>query len=186
MEIMPGQMIILQGGEDLNRRTNAFLFRKLAEISTTKNILVIGWTTDSAESEAKYRNVFRQYFSESGFSGVIFLDRNDDEKTIHRKLSTVDVLYLAGGDPDILIRDLDAKSIYPLMKNFKGTIIGNSAGAIVISKGMFLKDRLYRGYGMVDFFVTVHYRLGTDESYPGKNTPETLNIPEDMWICVYR
>lgn len=182
---MKGQTIILQGGEDVNRRTNAHLFRKLAEISVAKKILVIPWT-GPVESEAKYHEIFLKYFTESGFAEVIFLERSDNSEMIDGKFSSVDTVYLAGGDTGILIGEMDARSIPQRLKIFRGTIVGNSAGAIALSLGMKLGDRSYIGYGLVDFFVTVHHKLCNVGSFPSANMENTVNIPEDMWICVYR
>ena len=48
---MNTQLIILQGGEDVTKRTNEILFKNVANLSVTKKILVIPWTSKTLEKE---------------------------------------------------------------------------------------------------------------------------------------
>ena len=66
---------------------------------------------------------------------------------------------------------------------FSGVIIGNSAGAIVLSKGGWGYGKFYPGFGLVDFHVTVHYKLGAGQVAKA-DTTINVNIPENMWITV--
>lgn len=47
----PKRIIILQGGENIEAKTNKNLFKQVLVLSKTKNILVIPWTTDNPEKE---------------------------------------------------------------------------------------------------------------------------------------
>lgn len=181
---MDGQLIIMQGGEDVKKRTNAPLFRNVGELSATKRVLVIAWTSDSMEKEAEYRTIFNQYFSENEFNEVLFLEKTDDDTTINEKLSSVDVIYLPGGDPSILYHELEIRSLQERLRSFKGILIGNSAGAIVLSRGTRKGEQFYPGFGLVDFFVKVHYKF--EKGSQGTEEKLTINIPEDMWITVTR
>lgn len=108
---MASQIIILQGGEDVKRRTNESLFRSVRRLSKTGKVLVISWTSESSEKEDSYSKVFREYFSDCGFSDVLFLDKADPESEIQRKFSEVDTIYLPGGDTGILYRELKQRAL---------------------------------------------------------------------------
>lgn len=132
---MTTQIIILQGGEDVKRRTNETLFKDVRKLSSSGKILVIPWTSDSLEKETEYSRMFHDYFSHCGFKEVLFLAKTDPENEIQRKLSEVDTIYLPGGDTEILYREMKQRVLQDRLFEFQGIIIGNSAGAIVLSKG---------------------------------------------------
>lgn len=183
---MEDQIIILQGGEDINKKTNYNLFKHVQSLSSTKRVLIIPWSSNSTKEEEKerqYRGVLSEYFSDSGFKDVLFLEKDDDEYEVGEKFSLVDSIYLPGGDPEILFREMNLRSLQYRLKKFKGVIIGNSAGAIVLSKGSLKRNKFYPGFGLVNFFVSVHYNF--DSNNASKVSEERIvNIPEDMWICV--
>ncbi|MGC8662160.1 MAG: Type 1 glutamine amidotransferase-like domain-containing protein, partial [Nitrososphaeria archaeon] len=108
---MSRQIIILQGGEDVRKRTNEPLIRKVGELSTAKKILVIPWSTGSDEREQEYRPVFRRYFSDSGFIEVLFLEKDDQDSVMREKFASVDVVYLPGGDPGVLYEELKKRNV---------------------------------------------------------------------------
>ena len=180
---MNAQLIILKGGEDVKKRTNESLFKNVTNLSATKKILVIPWTSDSVEKEMEYRTIFSNYFTDSGFSETKFMESEDTKTEIYEKLSSVDVVYLPGGDPEVLYRELKSRLLQDSLRNFMGILIGNSAGAIVLSKGAQHEGRFYPGFGLVDFFITVHFKL-EEESHSGSKQNSTINIPEDMWVTI--
>ena len=180
---MTTQIIILQGGEDVKQRTNETLFKDVRKLSNSGKILVIPWTSDSLEKESKYSMVFRDYFSHCGFEEVLFLAKTDPENEIQRKFSEVDTIYLPGGDTEILYRELKRRTLQDRLFEFSGVIIGNSAGAIVLSKGGWGDGKFYTGFGLVDFYISVHYRLDAGHIEERKDA-KNVNIPENMWITV--
>ena len=182
---MSPQIIILQGGEDVKNRTNESLIRKVNELSRTKRIMVIPWTSDSVEKDAEYSSILRRYFSDNGFQEVLFLKKEDSTTAVSEKFAQVDVVYLPGGDPAVLYEELKKRSLQERLRVFRGIIVGNSAGAIVLSRGAvaIAGDRFYPGFGIVDFFVSVHYTLEAIRT-PGADESKTVNIPEGMWIVI--
>ncbi|MGC8986400.1 MAG: Type 1 glutamine amidotransferase-like domain-containing protein, partial [Thermoplasmata archaeon] len=171
----------LQGGEDVRKRTNAELIKKACDLSNKKKILVIPWTSESDSKELEYRKILKDYFSDSGFKEVTFLEKSDCEIDINNKIFSVDVIYLPGGDPEILYREIRIRSIDSKLRDFRGIIIGNSAGAIILTRGSIIEKRFLKGFGLLNFYVYVHFDLS-------KNTNIILKpnicIPEDTWICI--
>ena len=180
---MTTQIIILQGGEDVKRRTNETLFKNVRKLSSSGKILVIPWTSDSLEKEAEYSRVLRDYFSHCGFEEVLFLAKTDPENDIQRKFSEVDVVYLPGGDTEVLYRELKQRALQYRLLEFSGVIIGNSAGAIVLAKGGWGDGKFHTGFGLVDFYVSVHYKLDAGQVAETKDAIN-VNIPENMWVMV--
>ncbi len=180
---MAAKMIILQGGEDVKQRTNEALFRNVRRLSNTGKILVIPWSSDSSEKETAYSKIFHDYFSHCGFEEVLFLTKTDTENEIQRKFSETDTIYLPGGDTGILYREIKQRVLQDRLFEYSGVIIGNSAGAIVLSKGGWGDEKFYPGFGLVDFYVSVHYKLAMGQIAQTNNTIN-VNIPENMWVAV--
>lgn len=180
---MNHQLIILQGGEDVEKRTNEALIRKVGELSATRKILVIPWTTESMEKETKYRTIFCDYFSDNGFRDVLFLEKEDTEIEVSHKFDSVDVVYLPGGDTDVLYRELELRSLQDRLRDFSGIIIGNSAGAIVLSKGSHHEKGFSPGFGLVKFFITVHFKI-EKECVSRHFMNPSINIPEGGWLAI--
>ena len=180
---MTTQIIIMQGGEDVKRRTNETLFKDVRKLSSSGKILIIPWTSDSLEKEAQYSKVLHDYFLYCGFEEVLFLDKTDPENEIQRKLSEVDTIYLPGGDTEVLYRELKQRTLQDRLFEFSGVIIGNSAGAIVLTKGGWGDGKFYKGFGLVDFYISVHYKLDAGHVVETKDAIN-VNIPENMWITV--
>ena len=179
---MISQIIILQGDEDAKQRTNETQFKDVRKLLSSGKILVIPWASDSLEKEAEYSRVFRDYFSLCGFEEVLFLLKTDAESEIQRKFSEVDAIYLPGGNTKVLYRELKSRSLQNRLFKFSGTIIGNSAGAIVLTKGGRGDRKFYTGFGLVNFYISVHYKLESGPVAKGGNTP-VINIPENMWVA---
>lgn len=153
---MVSSNIILQGGENIRMRTNGPLIRNLADLSHSKNVLVVPWTSDNDEKTSEYRKVIGDYFSDCGFREVIFLEKDDSASKTEDKFSSVDVVYLSGGDTEILYRELRLRKLQDRLRSFAGFILGNSAGAIILSRGAYHDGKFYPGFGLVNFFIRVH------------------------------
>nr|MDG6930070.1 Type 1 glutamine amidotransferase-like domain-containing protein [Nitrososphaerota archaeon] len=119
---MAPKIIILQGGEDVNQRTNEAMFRDVRKLSMTGKILIIPWTTDSPDKEAAYSKIYHDYFSQCGFEEVLFLARKEPEREIRRKFSVVDTVYIPGGDTDILYREIERRALQEMLSGFSGVI----------------------------------------------------------------
>lgn len=77
-----------------------------------------------------------------------------------------DILYFPGGAPDLMFERIKERGLLEPLKNFKGIVIGSSAGAMIqletfhISKdNEYFKFSLNEGLAYLDnFFIEVHYR----------------------------
>ena len=173
------KLIILQGGDDVKRQKNKQLFRWIAKLSKKKVIIIFPWTSDN---EKKYEKVLERYFKSSGFREVLFASRKESRSKILEILKKYDVLYLPGGDPEILYETIKEKRLVKAIKDFRGIIIGNSAGAIVLTKGQWEKNKFYKGFGLINMYIKVHFDPKKDDMSKGKR--ETLYIKECEWIAI--
>ena len=173
--------VFLQGGEDVKKRTNIQMFREILKLSKRKSILIIPWTSNSREKEMSYREIYVNYFKDVGFKKILFLETEDSIDTARRKFSEADVVYLPGGDPKILYEKITEKGVDALIRSFNGILVGNSAGAILLSKGQTHGGTFYPGIGILDFFVEVHYCPSEPDT---EDKSMTVCIPENTWIAI--
>ncbi len=90
----------------------------------------------------------------------------DNRETAKIKLNNSDIIYFQGGYPDKLMKRLEQFNIVDDIRNFKGIIMGASAGAMVQFKEYHLTPdddyyeyNYYNGLGFIDDFeIEVHYR----------------------------
>ena len=93
---------------------------------------------------------------------------------------------MPGGNTEILLEKLNKNpKVIEELKNFEGVIIGNSAGAIALSKGEIENEKFLQGLGIVNFYVKVHYSFKDEISYLIKDE-EILCIPEDCWVIILK
>ena len=181
---MTPRTIILQGGENVKIRNQSNLFRELVSNASVSSILIIPWTTDSLEKEYKYREIYLSYFRDAGFQTIEFIERGDTETEIEEKFMKSDILYLPGGDPVILKREIEKKSLQEKISDFGGVVIGNSAGAIILANCGYAGGVLYKGFGIIDLNIEVHSNVGQNRLNEHCKPP-IIGIPEEGWIVIH-
>lgn len=129
------------------------------EESNNKSIFILDITTNDKVKIQKYKEFLKKYFTELGARKLSFLSE-DNLST----LTDQDIVYLPGGDTLTLIDNLRKYGLKEILKKFEGTIVGNSAGALVICEKVIItkddknpKTIIAKGLGIVNFSVEVHY-----------------------------
>lgn len=165
-------IFILAGGND--RTTDGYGARLNDEITTHiahPKILSCFFSLPEPEWPAKYQD-WKEWFSIMFGSDLVY--DYAKKETFFQQVDTVDVIYLHGGDTQLLFNSLS--DISELKSHFKGKmIVGSSAGSNVLSKNYWSSMRAVPGHGLdiVDANIMVHYGSLNHE---GK-----VRMPED-WI----
>ncbi len=146
--------------EDVKARELFEVKRRFLEGVKRKIVLIIPWSTRDPGKEARYSEIIREYFEDLGIKSM-FLNREDPPAQIEEKFGSVEVVYLPGGDPFLLLREIRERGVDRFIEGFNGFIIGNSAGALILSRCFFSYEdggvALHRGLGLTDFCLAVHY-----------------------------
>lgn len=183
--------IILCGGGNIVEHELESIDKEVINSSKNKKILVLDLTTNDPNKIIKYKKFLQNYFLELGAKKIEFISDYKDNK-IENKFNEFGIIYLPGGNPVILLENINKRNLSGDIKNFNGVILGNSAGALVLSKTLIItKDEDFpetiskEGLGIVPFSVEVHYDKGKDEELKKLNLPETIYaIPEKSYINV--
>ncbi len=109
------------------------------------------------------------------------------EKEMKSMIAESDVLFLTGGDPNVLMDALVELNLTESMKKFRGLIVGFSAGGMVLSNkyvipaGMdknYPKMAVEDGLGLVSFAFVPHYDESLDDELcAGASDVELYAIP---------
>lgn len=147
-----------------------------------------------SEYAAKIDNNFEHY-GINNINWIYYYQMSKDEMI--NIIKTSDVLYFPGGAPDLMISRIIEKDILNALKEFKGIVIGSSAGAMIqlnqyhISKdNEYFKFSEHFGLGYIDdFFIEVHFRRRKNQKKTmrqmrKKYLKPVYIIPDDGMIIV--
>jgi len=157
--------IYLLGGANIKTGVNSIIKKALADAGKKPTVLIFPWTAwFTTPKRNKYRRLMTNYFLKLGARKVIFAELKDRTKILKRKIRCVDFIYLPGGQLYIIKR-MASRKLERLLKNFKGVIAGNSAGALALCKrfvvvkgqGGWPKTVLKKGLGLANVTIFVHY-----------------------------
>jgi len=159
------------GGEDLGKRDCEQINKKaFADAGGTPSVLVfIGWASKSLDETEKYRHIIMAYFREMGAKKIVFAELSDSLETVENKMKNADLIYLPGGDTELLVETIKKKGLETMLRKYDKVIVGNSAGALALCEDCLIagagspeESAVRSGLGIVDFCVDVHYNPSRD------------------------
>jgi peptidase E len=160
------------GGEDLAKRDSEQIDKKaFADAGGAPIVLVfIGWASKSVDETEKYRRIIVDYFKEVGAKEIVFAELSDSLEAIDNKMENANLVYLPGGDPELLVERIKKKGVEALLRRYDKVILGNSAGALALCGDCLIvsgetpeETSMISGVGIVDFCVDVHYNSSKDK-----------------------
>ena len=159
----------LLGGENtLRRDAEEVNQRAFRDAEGEPRVLVFSWARASFDKTYPKSKLLFDYFRSLGASTVNTVDYSSSCTEIKEKISQSDLIYLTGGVPSVLVERLKKSGIRSLLENFKGVIIGRSAGALALCRKCVITYRsnasvkVIDGLGLVDITLKAHYRIGKD------------------------
>jgi dipeptidase E len=157
--------IYFLGGEDIKKRESKKInARAFDDAGGTPTVLVFPWTAQIEKLE--YRKIMIDYFEDIGVRKIEFAEITDSLQKIVEKVDASDLIYLPGGNTELLIKRIKDARVHVLLQKYNKVIIGNSAGSLALCRNYAVikgqdehpKTELVRGVGWVDFAIAVHYK----------------------------
>jgi peptidase E len=182
--------LYLLGGENVSKRS-AKAVNELAFVDAggRPNILVIPWAKPSFDKAYGKRKLLVGYFRSIGAERVEFADY--DETDLAQKISETDLMYLTGGQASILIERARKMHLEAHLNNFKGVIVGRSAGALalcthcVTTRRYSKKVNVVDGLGLVHLILKAHYIPSDEEILKAFSYREPVYaVPKDSALIV--
>ena len=132
---------------NINNFGDEFAYRYLKNIIKRRhNVLIIPFSYH--EDYVRSENDFKKHFSKTSpeMRGIVnefekygIISKNirilnyynDTQKTVENKFKRADILFFPGGYPEQLLERIDNMNIREKIQDFKGIVMGTSAGAMV-------------------------------------------------------
>jgi len=197
--------LYLLGGENIRKRTSEhIMLNALADAGPNPTVLIFPWTTDSVDREGEHRALVTEYFIDLGAETIQFAEPWDPYGALLKKARSSQLIYLPGGNPQLLIDRMMISRGDEILADYDGVIVGNSAGALalckkyaaVVGQGEALITRFFKGFGDLDFAVSVHYKPENNEknhfadsellALSDKSATKIYAIPEDSAIIYHK
>ncbi len=152
--------IYLEGGGATLKEETIHIDRAAMQKAKKKSVYVLDLTGRDEEKIATYREFFKEYFKKIGGEEINFASVSTVNE-IKKGVQEAGVLYIPGGDTELLIENVKEKGLTESIKSFKGVIIGMSAGAYLMCS-QYTKIRedkidLINALGVLDFNMQAHY-----------------------------
>lgn len=173
--------ICLIGGGELKSKRLINLNKRL--LSDLKNPKIIIFQLTSTYTQAKkYLPLLKKHFKRVS-SNLVFVDNRTKFSRIKKEMKNAEVIYFPGGNTDLLIQKMKSLKIIPLIKKFKGWIIGISAGAYALSKSHLKIDnssfKEIPSFGIAKLRLKAHYKKSMDQSLLALSTKEKIYALKD-------
>ena len=180
--------IYLEGGGRHSEKVFESLEGEILSSTDNKIIFILDFAReDDIIMEKKEKDI--DYFKELGAEKINFASDCSSFEEIKEKMDESGVLYLAGGNTELLLEKIKEKNITSLIKSYNRIIIGNSAGAYACCKE-YIKIRdnvksISSSLGLVNFCCITHYKPEFDEPLKEySNDRDIYAIPEPSVIVV--
>lgn len=162
--------LYLLGGENVFKRSaRAVNERAFQDAGEPLDILVFSWARASFDKAYKRRKRLVDYFVSLGASTIDFAEFSDSKETIAQKICSSNLIYLTGGLVSALVERLKNIGVDNLFQDYRGIIVGRSAGALALCRKCVITCRhnktfkLIDGLGLVDLALKAHYDPEKDQ-----------------------
>lgn len=163
--------LYLLGGENVFKRSAREVNEEaIQQANQPRTIVVFPWARPSFDKEFIRRRRLTNYLATLGAYAVDFIEYGESKIEVAKKISRSNIIYLTGGQVSILLERLQKMEIDSLIKNYNGTIIGRSAGALVLCKTCLTKCRSTKKVKLVNcldlfpYTVKAHYTSQNDSA----------------------
>jgi dipeptidase E len=159
------------GGENVFKRDAKEINEKAFEdAGGSPAVLVFPWARPSFDASYIQRKRLVEYFKSLGANSIDFAEFSDPLQDIEALAASSDLIYLTGGQTSTLLSRLKKAGVDKLIRNYRGVLVGRSAGALVLGRKCLVTNRyskrikVVNGLGLVDFSVRVHYDASKDDA----------------------
>jgi dipeptidase E len=182
--------LYLLGGENVSMRSaRAVNDAAFVDAGGRPNVLVVPWARPSFDKAYGKRRLLEDYFRSLGAERIEFADY--EETDLVQKIVEANLVYLTGGQASILIERAKKMHLQTHLNNFKGVIVGRSAGALALCSHCITTRRYSKrvaavnGLGLANLTLKTHY-IAADEEKLGKfsNAEPVYAVPKDSALIV--
>lgn len=164
------------------------------------NIAFIPGEFNDKSKVERYVGTDVEWFKEIGINlnKVIILNDEMDSLYMNQSLINSDIIFIMGGNTQKQNEFLEKNKLKETIKNFKGIVIGVSAGAINLGKTSICskdpddgveKTEVYNGIGRINFTIEPHFDINNvnllnEELYPNSKQNKIYGLPNDTGVKI--
>jgi peptidase E len=184
--------LYLLGGENVFKRSarevNERAFQDAGEPLV---VLVFPWARASFDKGYKKRKRLVDYFISLGASTINFIEYSNSNETIAKKMADSNIVYLTGGLANVLVERLKNMGVDRLLHDYRGVIVGRSAGALALCRKCIItcrsnsKVKLIDGLGLADLTLKAHYKPEKDTTLEQLSRQEKIYAVPEGSALVY-
>ena len=204
--------------QDLNEFENVYLFsdinmedKKLfnffkREFKNKEKMIFIASDPENHEKIDKKVKEFKKYLKKIGLKDFEIIDNRMTKYAAINHIERADILFLVGGDPIKQFNFIKEYELDNIIKGFKGSLIGWSAGAMNLAKevqvsidkdnedhisilkehNLEIKSLSYEGLVLVDITIDPHFDKGNKNQVKEllKAQIDVIGLPDESYIKV--
>jgi peptidase E len=174
--------------------TDKSLFNVFKKALTGKEkISFIASTPDDSKTTDMFFKDLKKYFKKLGLREFVLIDHRTSKYHALQAIKSSDIIFLTGGNPITQLSFIIEYEMDGLIADFKGIIIGVSAGAINMAKTSycskdkdFSETQIYEGLGLTDLTIEPHFDLKNKEQVNEFLAAgiEIIGLPDETFMKV--
>ena len=192
-----GRQIILIGGGDYrkneNKEIDSYVF---SQAPKNPKITVIPFAVKDIKKRQSRLNALVNVFDDYGDYEIYMLDENSQsEDEMKQLISDSDIIFITGGDPILLIDEIEKLDLSNSLKDFDRILVGYSAGAMILSNKIVIPrgmDKRYeesqiieKGLGFLGDSIIPHYsNIFEEEIYQLSKSGKIYGIENTSAIII--
>ncbi len=178
--------LYLLGGENVAcRSAREVNMQAFSEAAESPSVLVFPWAKPSFDNSYRKRRLISDYFRSLGAANVDFAEYHEAD-SYECKIQCADLIYFTGGQASILLERAAKTQLDIHLRNFKGVIVGRSAGALALCRHCVTTRRysqkimLVKGLELAPVALKAHYIPEDDQTLKqfSQKTP-IYAVPKD-------
>ncbi len=184
--------LYLLGGENVFKRSAKEINeRAFQDAGEPLVVLVFPWARASFVKGYKKRKRLVDYFISLGVSTINFIEYSDSNETIAKKMADSNLVYLTGGLANVLVERLKNMGVDRLLHDYRGVIVGRSAGALALCRKCIItcrsnsKVKIIDGLGLADLTLKAHYKPEKDTALEQLSRQEKIYAVPEGSALVY-
>jgi peptidase E len=167
--------IIFIGGGDYRKEENVGVDKYIArQLDKNSKIIIFPFAVKKKEKRMSRFESIKKVFLKKGIKKIEMVEEDFFlKKNAKDIIFSSDAIFLTGGDPKLLLETIIKLNIQNLLKNFRGVIIGYSAGAMIFGSKCVIPGGIEEDYPktvilndgirlMDDLVISPHYKKEND------------------------
>lgn len=186
---------LLSGTDKIEGFYNSVIPYLKKDIANNYVITFITSSFDEYDKNDFYYNNMIKFFNDIDiyFKDAYLIDSRKTKEEVVDYINKSNVVYIMGGNPEEEMKSIKQYNLIEPLKNFKGIIIGVSAGSINMNENVCYVDEndeilQYSGIGLTNYNIAPHLNFNNkaylEEIFRVSKIKRTIALPNESFIRI--